>query len=297
MASPNHIWAGLSSVQELATVSMISGLIDPSYYDDTLITSDMTYIPQITGRYVILCVGAGAAGYLGTSSQSGAGGGAGGCGYIETTLYAGTPYPVTIAQSNSGDVTSFGDIIHCTSGTAATSISTPGSNGTCSGGGATNIVGVLPTNGTTVKSTTVKHDSYSDKDWSIVYPSAGLGGSIGEYPNYNFSQSRSQTTLSCLVYVRSKEVSPSTGSESTRSSSYEEFSERIYGAYGTYGSGGFGSSYFTGQSWQYFYEWYGTPYLENMYSRVNDNGSYVSSLLIKNTSGAMGCVVVKLLSL
>ena len=297
MASPNHIWAGLSTVQELATVSMISRLIDPSYYDDTLVTSNTTYIPQITGKYVVLCVGAGAAGYFETSTQSGAGGGAGGCGYIETTLYAGTSYPVTIAQSNSGAVTSFGDIIQCTSGTAATSVSTPGINGTCLGEGATNIMGTAPTNGTAITTTVTKYDTFSKQNWSMSYRSAGVAGQIGEYPNYNFSVNRRSTTLSSSIFIRATQTSPTSGSESTVSTTSGSFSQPAYGAYGIYGLGGFGGSYFIGAAWQYMYQNASTWFMYNVKACIYIDGLYLTSGQINQTNGSPGCVVVKLLSL
>lgn len=277
---------------------MISGLIDPSYYDDNVFTSDTTFVPQITGNYVILCVGAGASGYAGTSSQSGAGGGAGGCGYIETKLYAGTSYAITVAAANSGGVTKFGDIIQATSGTKATSITSPGTNGTCSGDGVTSVAGSSPTTGVTSKTSATKHDSFASCNYTISYLNAGSAGQIGAYPDYNFATARSSGYLTQTVYVRAKQTNPSGGSETTKSSYQQTFSSARYGAYGTYGLGGFGGSYFSGGSeWYHSYQLASVTYMYTCYARIYDSGSYVGFGSISNSTGNAGCVVVKLLSL
>ena len=272
---------------------MISSLIDPAYFDDNIFTSTTTFVPQITGNYVILCVGAGATGYAGNSSRSGAGGGAGGCGYVETRLQAGTSYQINIAAANSGGVTSFSDIISCTSGTAATGIQSPGANGTCSGNDAVNVPGIAPQNGTTTRTEQTGYNSFSSTTYTWEYLSAGLAGQIGEYPDYGFSVKRGYTYLQHTCFERYSTSNSITNTTSSESGT-EHFSENAYGAYKYYGLGGFGGAYFYGTHWRYSEP----PYSYTFYFCISVGGGiYAEDGAISPTDGNSGVVVAKLLSL
>lgn len=103
-----------------------------------LITASTSFIPEKTGIYKVICVGAGADGYGSTGSSSSyvgfnAGGGSGGVAVKVLHLESGIGYNVTVSTT-----ASFGNIVTATGGTAGKYSSSNGqtnpTGGTATGG-------------------------------------------------------------------------------------------------------------------------------------------------------------------
>lgn len=269
---------------------MLNGVLDPHHFDDVLCTTATTFIPRVSGEYAILCIGAGGNGSTGGVSRGGAGGGAGGCGIARVRLVAGKEYAVKVAQK-AGEVSSFGDIITCTSGSSSDSWLSAGDNGTAAGDSVAQVRGSSAGVGSGAKIQGKYYDTHYHADIPYQYIEFGPGGGIGNYTDYGFANTRqllSRTVYATLLQTR-------LGQEEMYTSAHIDLSNITHGGYGTYGAGGYGGSYFFGGQVRTYDQGAGGDITISI--KVMRQGNYFGEIALDITGGNPGCVVIKLLRL
>ena len=127
-------WAEIFKINTNMKRPLNEQLRDMNFRPMRIITSTGTYTPEKTGKYMVICVGAGGDGIgkATSASQYGCSGGGGGVAIKTLTLSKSTAYNVTVGTTASFTFNA-STIITATSGSSGSS-SAGGTGGTASGG-------------------------------------------------------------------------------------------------------------------------------------------------------------------